>query len=161
MVLSDFYILEHTQGVFGQHRRGTIQRHQVGGYRVAVNTHETDGKAGSLFAWQSGLKESHYALLPLAGAEQQDTGLPCRVNIHLVGGNQRDASPGQEWRTENGGRGRRDTAEGALAAKGGEGTGMSQEEGRFFPDTREQFIQIVGGGRSLAGLNLECGVDVV
>src|ERR1700678_2778191 len=138
MILSDFYILEHTQSVFDQHGCGAIERHQVGGDRVAVNTHETDGKAGSLFAWQSGLKESHYALLSFAGAEQQDTGLPCRVNIHLVGGNQRNASPGQEWRTENGGRGRRHTAECALTAKGGDGAGMSQEEGRFLPAAREK-----------------------
>src|SRR5271155_2355162 len=119
MVLSDFYILEHTQGVFDQNRGGAVQGHQVGGYRIAVNTHETDGKAGGLFARQAGLKESYYALLSFAGAEQQDIGLPCPVNIHLVGGNQRNASPGQEWRAKDGCRRRRNTTKCALTAKGG------------------------------------------
>ncbi len=50
MVLTDFYVLEHTEGVFGQHGRGAIQRDQVGGHGVAVNPHEADGKAWGLLA---------------------------------------------------------------------------------------------------------------
>jgi hypothetical protein len=50
MVFSDFYILEHTERVFHKNCRGAIERHQVRGNRVAVNTHEANGKAGGLFA---------------------------------------------------------------------------------------------------------------
>src|SRR5580698_6898009 len=76
MVVSDFYVLEHTQRIFGQYGCRAIQRHQVRGDRVAVNTHETDRKPRSLFPWQARLKQSYNALLPLPGAQQQDIALP-------------------------------------------------------------------------------------
>ncbi len=74
---------------------------------------------------------------------------------------ERNAPPGQERRTKNRGGWRGNTAEGALPAESGDGPWVRQEESRFLPDAREQFIQIVRGGRSAADRDLECRIDII
>src|SRR5579863_6205508 len=121
MVLSYFYILEHTQRIFRENCRGTIQGHQVRSQRVAVNTHETDRKSGCLFAGQTRLKQSYHALLSLPSAEQKNIRLPCPIDVQLVSRNQWNATPGEERRSEDGCGGRRNATERALPPEGGDG----------------------------------------
>src|ERR1700678_2420327 len=161
MVLSDFYILEHAQRIFCKHRCRAVERYQVRGYRVAANTHETDRQSGSLLPWQPGLKQTYYALFSLPGAQQKDVRLPRPIDVQLVRRDQRNASPGQERRSKNRRCRRRNAPERALPAKRGNRSWVRQEECWFFPDAREQFIHIVGGGRSTAHRDLECGINII
>src|ERR1700733_13188424 len=161
MELSDFYILEHAQRIFCKHRCRAVERYQVRGYRVAANTHKTDRQSGSLLAWEPGLKQSHYALFPLPGAQQEDVRLPRPVDVQLVRRDQRNTSPGKKRRSKNRSCRRRDAAERAFPAKRGNRSWVRQEERRFFPDARKQFIQIVRRGRAAAHRDLECSINIV
>ena len=161
MVLSDFYILEHTQCIFDQHRCGAIQRHQVGGDRVAVNTHETDGKAGSLFAGQSGLKESHYALLSFAGAQQQDIGLPCPVDVSLsvgISGMPRQVRKGEPKIVAVGGGTPRKVHSRPKAAMA---RGWARKKAGSFQMRESSSSRSSGVGAALTRLDLECGIDII
>src|SRR6201995_3313746 len=161
MVLSDFYILEHAQSVFCQHRCRAVERYQIRGYRVAANPHKTNRQSGSLLSWQPGLKQSYDALFSLPGAHEEDVCLPRPVDVQFVGQDQRKTSPGQERRSKNRGCRWRNTAEGALPSKRSNRFGVREEECRLFPDAREQFIHIVRGGRSAAYRDLEGRINIV
>jgi hypothetical protein len=52
----------------------------------------------------------------------------------------------RNWRAEQADGGRRHAAAGALAAEGGDGQRVGQEEGGFLPDLGQQVIQVVRGG---------------
>ena len=163
MIVSDLYVLEHTQRVFGKHCRGAIQRHQVGSNRVAVNPHKTDGKAGSLFArpGQAGTAPPRPASFRRCAADRMLVFPSPLISILSVGisGMPRQVRNGEPKIVAGGGGTPRQRA---FTAKGGDGAWMRQKEGRFLPDAREQFIQIVGGGRTLgATLILNRRIDIV
>ena len=48
---------------------------------------------------------------------------------------------------------RRDTAAGTFPAEGRDGCRMEEKETRFLPDLRDQFVQVIGGGRTAAGID--------
>src|SRR5258708_18376020 len=155
MVVADLNVLEHAERVLGEYRRRAVQRDQIRGDRVAIDTHEAHRETGGLLARQTRLEQTDDALLLLSSTQQQDVRLPCLVDAQLIGGNQRHATPGQKGRTQNR-RGRwRNSAPRALAAECGDGLWMSQEEGGLLPDAGEQLVQIIRRRSALARFHLE------
>ena len=88
-------------------------------------------------------------------------GLPLPVDRQLVGGDERQAAPGQERRAEQPDGRRRHAAAGALAAERGDGARMRQEERRLLPDLGDELVEVVGRGRALARLDALRVDDVV
>lgn len=64
-----------------------------------VDAHEANGKAGGLFAGQAWLVEADDPLPAFAGSQQQDLRATV-VDGYLVGGNERQAAPGEELGAE-------------------------------------------------------------
>ena len=56
MILADIDILEHAQCIVGQDRERAIERDEIRGDGLIVDTHEADGKALCQFARQTGLE---------------------------------------------------------------------------------------------------------
>src|SRR5690606_14239289 len=128
MVLAHLDVLEHAQGIVRQDGQRAVKRNEVGGDRLVVDAHEAYRQALRQLAGQTGLEESDDALLGLARADQENVGLAA-LHLELVGGNERNAAPGEEGRAEERDGRRRDAAPGALAAEGGNRLRMSEEEG--------------------------------
>src|ERR1017187_7352766 len=143
MVMAHMHVFQHAECIVGEDRHRTVQRNQVRGNRLVVDSHETHRKAGRHFSHQPGLKEPDDALLLLTRAEEQDFGL-ILVHRYLVAGNQRESTPGQERRTERERGGRRDAAVGALPAESGDASRVREEEAGLLPNLRDELVQIVG-----------------
>src|ERR1700678_576196 len=99
MVLVHFDVVEHGERVVDQRRQRAIERHQVGCDDLVVDAHEADRQALALLAGQIRLIEPDDALTALAGADQEDLGLPF-LDRDLVRRDQRYAAPGDELRSE-------------------------------------------------------------
>src|SRR6185312_14244529 len=81
---------------------------------------------------------------------EQDVGLAA-LDLELVAGDEGDAAPGDERRAEHVDGRRRDAPAGALAAEGGDGERVGEEEGGLLPDLGDQLVEVVGGGGAGAG----------
>src|SRR5579871_5106459 len=75
MVVTDFDLVERSDGVVDEDRCGAIERNQIGGEGTIVDAHETHREAGSLFTGQAGLEETDDALFLFADTEKKDAGL--------------------------------------------------------------------------------------
>ena len=72
------------------------------------------------------------------------------LHLYLVRRNQGYAAPEDDLRAEEVGGDRRHAAPGAFALEGSDGTRMGDEESRFLPYQRQQFVEVVGGGCPIA-----------
>ena len=116
---------------------------------MLVGAHVPDGKSWFHFASDPRFLEADDPLLGFAHAEEEDACFVFRVDLELVAGDERDAAPCNELRAEEADRGRRYPATRCLTAKRTNGLGVSEEKGGFFPDQREQCVQVIRCGRSL------------
>ena len=114
---------------------------------MVVDAHEAHRQARPLLARQARLEQTHDALALVAHAQQQDLGFAIG-HRHLVRGDQRHTAPGDELRAKQAGGGRRGAPARGLAAKGGNGQRMGQEECRLLPDLGQQLIEVIGCGRA-------------
>src|SRR5713101_7999121 len=160
MVVSHADVLENAESIFRENGQRAIQRDQVRSDRLVVDAHEANRQAGRHFTGDSGLEQSDYALLLLAGPPQKDTCL-LAFDRDLVGGHQRKSAPGQERRTEYGSSWWRHAAACALAPEGGDRSRMRQEEGRLFPHFGDQFVQVVGRGCAFSRLYADGFIHVI
>jgi len=93
MVMSHVDIVQDANRIVGQHSRRTVERNQIRSDGLAVNPHETDRQAGTLFASQAGLKQSDAPLLSFPDAQQQNLAcIDLAADVNFVGGNRWDAA---------------------------------------------------------------------
>src|ERR1700733_9621292 len=83
MIFVRLHAFQNAQCVFGQNSEGTIQRDQVRGDCLRIDTHEAHRKAWCLLPRQIRLEQSDHALLAFPGANQQDVCLTV-FESHLV-----------------------------------------------------------------------------
>src|SRR5579875_1224653 len=153
MVVSDLNVFEDAERVFGEYGCGAVERDEVRGDGVAIDSHEADREAGRLLAGEARLEESYNTLLFFAGAHEQNVRFALGVDGELVSGNDGNAAPGEEWRTEDGGRGRGNAATRAFASERRDGARMREEERGLLPDDGEQLVHVVRCGRAFACLD--------
>src|SRR5262249_51553768 len=137
MVLADVDVLEHGDGVLGQHGGGAVERDQVRGRAPLVDPHQAYGQARGDLAGDPGPEEADHTALLVAGADQQDVRLSA-LDLQLVARDEGEPPPREERRPEQAHGRRRDAAEGALAPEGGDGQRVGEEEARLLPDTDEE-----------------------
>src|SRR5258708_7034215 len=72
IVVIDSNVFEHADRVFCQHGSRAVERDEIRRNGIAIDPHEPNRKARSLFARKSWLKESHHPLALFPGAEKQN-----------------------------------------------------------------------------------------
>ena len=156
VIVSDFDVFEHAQGVIGQYGGGEVERQQVRGHAEAVQAHQPRGEARQDFSGNAGLMQAHHALIGFAHAQQQNARraeplvrLVAALHFQLVAGHQRHAAPGDHRRAEKVDRHRGHAAPRAFALERGDRLRMRQKERGLLPDQRQQFVQIVGRRRAV------------
>ncbi|MDQ0986935.1 hypothetical protein QFZ71_004218 [Streptomyces sp. V2I9] len=131
---------------------GVVRRHQVGDDRLFVDAHEADREARLDLVGDAGLLEADDALFGLAGPHADDGGGAGVGDGDLVGREDRHPAPGGHVVAADVDALGDEPAAVALAAEGGDGLGVGEEQLRAAA-AREQFVQVVGAGRAVVRLD--------
>jgi hypothetical protein len=157
VIIAHLYVFEDCDCIVGEGSQAEVFGQEIGGDAVFVESHESGGEGGCYLAGDAGLMESYHALLFLAGAYQNDVGGAyaaigevLSLDFHLIAGDKGYAAPKDYFGSEEVGCLGGYATPGALAFKSGDGTGVCYEEARVLPYQREEFVEVVGGGSSVA-----------
>jgi len=137
VILVQAHTIEACHCILSQHGEGEVAGNEVGSDRVVTCAAVADRETWLDLAGHADLLKADHAALVLAYTQKENAGCAVLGNRELVGGDEWDAAPGDEGLSEEVHNDRRNSAAGGLAAKGGDGLGMGEEECGLFPDQTE------------------------